>query len=257
MKAKLAELYLQCHRPGGRNEPLVEKALRFAENESELRRKLHAQTALDEQLMRVIHAIQPPEDLRRRLAAQSGQSSDDAPRPRPQFTIPIILTMICGVLSIIGLLVVMEMEHLAHFSGREPAERMIDAASSMSGIELEPVNQKVAGDLGDWFYMHGFDQFAAPDEFSALPAVGTRVLQIDGKPVAQVAIDTHDCLLYMFRASDFQVDNTQKTDWKIFDHQGWAGAFRCRGNACTLVIFRGHAAEMSAFLESLHQSRKP
>ena len=36
----------------------------------------------------------------------------------------------------------MEMEHLAHFPGREPAERMIDAASSMSGIELEPVNQR-------------------------------------------------------------------------------------------------------------------
>ena len=69
MKAKLAELYSQCHRPGGRNEPIVEKAVRFADHESELRRKLHAQIEFDEQLMRVIHAIQPPEDLRRRLVA--------------------------------------------------------------------------------------------------------------------------------------------------------------------------------------------
>ncbi len=252
MKAAAAELYLQCHRPGGRNEGLVQKAVRFAENESELRQRLQEQTEFDERVMGAIHAIEPPEDLRQRLCARIDGPEGASAKGRPQFTVPIMLTMACGILSIIGLLVVMGMDRLAHFPGRDAAEKMIDTANSMSGIELEPINGLDASQMGDWFYMHGYENYAAPDEISRLKVVGVRVVRIDGKSVGQAAIDQHDCILYTFRASDFDNDITQKPEWTVFDHEGWAGALRRRDDVCSLLIFRGTAAEMNSFLKSLH-----
>jgi hypothetical protein len=252
MKAAAAELYLQCHRPGGRNESVVQKAVRFAENETEMQRKLREQTEFDERVMSAVHAIEPPEDLRQRLAARIDGPSAASAKSRPQFTVPIILTMVCGILSIIGLLVVMEMDHLAHFPGREAAEKMIDTANSMSGIELEPINGLDASQVGDWFYMHGYESYVSPDEVSRLKVVGVRVLRIDGKSVGQAAIDQHDCILYTFRASDFDNDIMQKPEWTIFDHEGWAAALRRREDICSLLIFRGTTGEMEKFLQSLH-----
>jgi hypothetical protein len=252
VKASLAQAYVQCRRPGARNDPLVEKAVRFAETQPELQGKLREQGVFDAQVMAAILAIQPPGDLKQRLAARAAEPSAK-PRGRPQFTVPIILTMACGVLSIIGLLVVMEMDHLDHFPGREETEKMIDIANGMSGVELDQVGS-AAGQLGDWFFLHGFDGYAAPEEFAALPAVGSRVLHLDGKPVAQVAIDRHDCILYVFRASDFGLDVSEKKDWIVFDHEGWAAAVRRRDDACSMVIFRGSKSEMEKFIRSLHQT---
>jgi hypothetical protein len=250
MKASTAQLYLQCHRPTGRNDPLVEKAVRFAENESNLQAKLREQTAFDEQVMAAIHALQAPADLKRRLTAR-GTEPSAKPKGRPQFTVPIILTMICGILSIVGLLVVMEMDHLEHFPGREEAEKMIDAANGMTGVEMDAgTSSNTAGQLGDWFYLHGFDGYAAPEELAAMPALGSRVMRLDGKPVAQVAL--HDCILYVFRASDFGVEVPDKKNWIVFDHEGWAGAVRRREDAGSLVILKGSKAEMDQFLRTLH-----
>ena len=90
------------------------------------------------------------------------------------------------------------------------------SANSMSGLELEPVS-KPAGQLGDWFYMHGFESYAPPPEFTASPAVGLRVFSLDGKPVAQVAMDDHNSLLYIFRAADFRgVEIYQRDSFSAF-----------------------------------------
>jgi hypothetical protein len=250
MKASTAQLYLQCRRPGGRNDSLVEKALRFAENESNLQAKLREQTVFDEQVMAAIHALQPPADFKQRLAARAAKPSGKL-RGRPQFTVPIILTMICGILSVIGLLVVMEMDHLEHFPGREEAEKMIEVANGMTGIEMDVAGSSLAaGQLGDWFYLHGFEGYAAPEELAAQPALGSRVMHLDGKAVAQVAL--RDCILFVFRGSDFGVGIPDQKDWIFFDHEGWAGAVRRHEDSCSLVILKGSKAEMEKFLRSHH-----
>ncbi len=249
MNASTAERYLQGYRRGIRSCALIEKAVRFTENDSVLKQMLHEQEAFDGKIVNAVHAIHPPEDLKRRLTEKTEETKAKGKR-RPQFMVPIVLTMICGVLSIIGLLIVMEMDSLAHFPGREAAERMVDTANGMSGIELEPISSPT-GQLSDWFLLHGLDFFAPPPEFSAFPAAGLRIMHMDGKPIAQVAVDRHDCLLYVFRADDFGVNLAQNGDWKVFDHQGWAGAIRRRDNTCSLVIFRGSTDEMQSFLHSL------
>ncbi len=248
MNARTAELYLQCRRPAGGNSSAVEKALRFAANDSEMTRRLREREEFDRQVGDVVHALQPPDDLKRRLAAIAAKATESAKKKRPQFTIPLLIAMVCGVLSIIGLLVVLEMDHLARFPGREIAERLIQSANSMSGIELEPVS-KPTGQLGDWFYMHGFENYAAPSELTKAPAVGLRVFTMDGKPVAQVAVDQHNSLLYIFRASDFREDIPKKSSWTTFEHDGWAGAMRRKDDICMLLIFRGDSEEMEKFLQ--------
>jgi len=253
MNSSTAERYLYCYRSAGRNPSLVEKAVRFTENDSVLKQMLRDQEAFDARVLTAIQAIQAPEDLKRRLSARAEEAKEAEKKARPQFTVTIVITMICGILSILGLLVYMELDSLAHFPGREAAERMIDTTSGMSGIELEPVTSP-AGQLGDWFLLHGLDFYAVPEEFAPLPAVGLRTFRMDEKPIAQVAIDNHSTILYTFRASDFGVDIPKKAEWTVFAHDGWAGAIRQKENTCYLVTFRGEPNEMQNFLRSL---RKP
>jgi hypothetical protein len=252
MNSTTAERYLQCHRAGLRSCALVEKAVRFTENDAVLKQMLNEQEAFDGKIAGAIQAIHPPEDLKHRLSTRAEESKCSGKKKRPQFMVPIVLTMIFGVLSIIGLLVFTEMDAISHFPGRESAERMIETANGMSGIELEPISSPT-GQLGDWFLLRGLDFYSVPEEFAPLPAVGVRIFQLDAKPVAQVAIDRHNCILYVFRASDFGVDLPQESEWKLFDHQGWSGAIRRRDNTCSLVIFQGKKEEMQAFLHSLQK----
>jgi len=250
MNLTTAALFFKCHRAAGPNCHTVEKAFRLAEHDPVLKQKASEQAEFDARIGGVIRSIHPPEDLKSRLALRSCGAGGKPVKARPQFTIPIIAAMVCGVLSIIGLFVAVEMDARAHFPGREAAEKMIETANGMTGVELEPVSSP-AGQLGDWFMLHGFEDYGIPAEFSTLPAVGSRVLRLEGKPVAQIALDRHNSLIYVFRASDFNVDLSRKGEWRVFDHDGWAAALSRRNDVCSLVIFRGDRDEMQSFLHGL------
>lgn len=248
MKADDAEALLPLYRAGRRAEGRVQKAVRYAEAHDTLRKTLSEQMEFDDQIVDVIHFIKPPENLRHKLREMS--THPQVRRKRSQVFNPAVLTAVCGILLIIGFCVWTVMERMEKFPGRESVERMLTATSRMTGMELEPVTSST-GALGDWFYMRGFEGYVLPAEIGALPAVGSGVLRIDGHPIAQLAVDRQNSILYVFHAADFDVEIPAGEAWKTFDHEGWAAAVSRRGNLCYVLARRGTKEEMEAFLETL------
>jgi hypothetical protein len=142
------------------------------------------------------------------------------------------------------------MQNSTRFEGREAVEQMIEGAAEMAGVELEPVASS-AGQLGDWFYMRGFEGYVLPPELAALPAVGSRVAAVDGRSVAQVAVEKHELVLHVFDAAKFGIGLEPGGPWQIFTHEGWAAAVRRAGPTCYLLTTQGTAAEMEAIVKSL------
>jgi len=226
-----------------------QKALRGIENDAEMRARLADQVAFDRQMVEMVGAIRAPSDLRARLEKNQQLTKEK----RSRETLVAIMAVVMGVGLIAGLLIYFQVQSSRAFPGRETLERIAASANRMSGVELEPVSQQ-AGQLSDWFYMRGFESFALPQELRNVPAVGSRLFRVDGYPVAQVAIDLHESLLYVFNGKDFGVQLPPSGDWRTFDVEGWAAAARQGDGACYMITFRGTESEMKDFLATL---RKP
>jgi hypothetical protein len=250
MNDKTAELLLYGVRRGKPNDPRLEKTVRWAEKRSDFKQRLQEQGDFDDRIVKVLKAIVPPPDIRKRLDGAGAKS----PPGRPKFAAALVASAVCGVLVTLGLVVNFEIDDRRRYPGIEAVERMIAAANQMSGIELDPVATG-AGDLGDWFYMRGFETYSAPPELASSPAVGSRLFRQDGNPIAQVAVDKHQSLLYVFRAHDFGVQIPPDADWRINEIDGWVAAIRRHDETCYLLIFRGDKKEMKKFLKSLPRAR--
>lgn len=253
MNADEAETLIRCYRPGKPADGRTQKAVKFVGQNPELQKKLSEQIQFDEEIIDVIHYIKPPDDLRQKLNALSAEPLKEKTRLRRQVINPAVLTAIFGVLLIAGVVIFFVMEAMAKFPGREGVEKMLGNSAKMTGNELEFVSG-TANQLGDWFYMRGFDGYEAPPEIAALPVVGSRVFRNEGRAVAQVAVGSAEalrCLVYEFRASDFGVQLPPDGDWVVMEKDGWAGAIRQRGDRCFLIAFRGTRGEMRDFLHSL------
>lgn len=253
MKADTAEILLRCYRPGKRADSKMERALRVAEEDAELKKILSAQLEFDEQITDVIHFIKPPENLRQKLNDLSVQPRADKARLRKQVINPAVVTALCGVLVILGIIVFFIMERLEKFPGRDSVEGMLSNASKMNGTELEQMSS-TTGQLGDWFYMRGYDGFEAPQDLVALPVIGSRVFRIDGRTVAQFAVGSADemsCLVLQFHASEFGVQLPTENEWKLLTEGEWVGALRQHGDHCVLIARRGTKADMEEFLKTL------
>jgi hypothetical protein len=249
MNAEDAEPLLSLHREGRAAAGRVQKALRYAEGHDTLRRKLEEQAAFDGQIVRAIHSICPPENLRKKLREVSAASSPKERKSSPNLCAATLAAVI-GVLVMAGFAVWTVMEKMEKFPGRESVERMLAATNRMSGVELEPMTT-TTGNLGDWFYMRGFEGYTLPPEIGALPVVGSRVLRIEEHPVAQLAVDRQNSILYVFRAGDFGVQLPEAGTWRVFDHEDWQAGIRRDGGLCYMVAMRGTKAEMQTLLDSL------
>jgi hypothetical protein len=250
MNVESARQLIPLHRSGKEMDPRVTKAVRLAESNPTLRDELERQTKFDEKVIEVIQCIRPPADLRQKLDALSAVTAPKRGAVRTHVFNPAIISAIFGVLLLVGFLVFLKMESAKDFPGRNWAENMIELNDRMTGSELEPT-KVAAGDLADNMMLRGFDRFTLPPELAPLPAVGWRVFRHSGNKVAQVAIDRHSLIAFVFRASDFGVQVEPRNSWKTFDHQRWAAAAIERDGLCTLICFRGTQAEMEAFLKSL------
>lgn len=253
MKSDTAETLLRCYRPGKSVDSKMEKALRLAEEDPELGRILRAQLEFDEQIIDVIHFIKPPENLRQKLGELSEKPRAEKARLRKQVINPAVVTALCGVLVILGIIVFFVMERMEKFPGRDAVEAMLSNASKMNGHELEDVTS-TSGQLGDWFYMRGYDGFESPPDLAGLPVIGSRVFHIDGRTVAQFAVGNAEamkCLVLQFHASEFGVQLPEAKEWKILTEGEWVGALRQHGDICFLIAFRGNKAEMDEFLKTL------
>ncbi len=244
MKAAQAAVLMRCHRGGKRADAVVEAAVRFAEGDGSLQRELCAQREFDDRMVGVIRCIQPPGDLRKKLAALAGEGGVSWVRH------PAMLPALCGVLVLAGIAVFFEMEALRTFPGRDAVDAMIEKTVKVNAADFEPVASP-AGQLGDWFYMRGFEGYALPAEIGPLPAVFARVLQADGHATAQIALDQRSLLVHVFRAADFGVEIAPDATWRIFEHEGWAAALRRSGGNCVLLTFRGTRPQMEEFVTSL------
>lgn len=246
MKAEEAEILMQAWRPGKANDSRTQKAVDYATGHDTLRARLDEQRHFDEHIGEIIRCIQPPEDLRKKLAALNSER----PAKRAHFSYLAMLPVLAGVLVLIGIAVFFQMRSSTHFEGREAVENLIEETASMSGVELEPVESK-AGQLGDWFYMRGFESFTLPPDLAALPAAGSRVAALNGHSVAQVAVADHQLLVQVFDASKFGVGLPPGGPWQIFSHEGWVAAVRRQGANCYLLTKRGSEAQMQELLNSL------
>ncbi len=248
MKAKTAETFLPCYRTGKRMETRIIKAAHTAEADDALRAKLDAQIDFDEKMVGVIHEIEPPETS---CVWRGGTADKPATGTlRSQLFHPAMLPVLAGALLILGFFIWTELDRRADFPGRGSVEKIAAVAREMSGVELERAHG-TAGELGDMFYMRGFEGFAVPAELAPLPVAGTRVFKQNGRPIAQLAIDRHNALLYVFHAGDFGVNLRDESGWRVFDQDGWAAAVRESDGLCTLVTFRGDTEEMEEFLKTL------
>jgi hypothetical protein len=99
--------------------------------------------------------------------------------------------------------------------------------------------------------MRGFEGYALPSELAALPAVGTRVFKQNGHRVAQIAVDPHNALIFVFRAPDFGVDPGKESHWKVFTENDWVAAVRADKDIASMITFRGDKSEMERFLATL------
>lgn len=249
MNTKTAEVHLPLYRAGQRVDSRTLKAVRVAECDPVLRQKLSDQMDFDDQMVDVIHFIRPPDDLRQKLSELTARAAG-AERLKIQIAHPAILSALAGVLLIVGFLIYLEIDSRRNFPGREAVQRMLAETEHMTGVEFEPTSSP-AGQLSDWFFMHGFDSFVAGPDLAALPAVGARVFKQNGQPIAQLAIDRQNAILFSFRAADFGVNLGSDGDWNVFEREGWVAAIRAEKGICTMVAFRGTKSEMKGFVEGL------
>lgn len=250
MNADGARSLIPLYRPGKSMDPRVIKAVRFAEADPTLRDELEWQMHFDDEIVAVINCIKPPEDLRRKLDELSQNGAPTKGKVRANVFNPAIVSALFGVLLLVGFLGYLKLESAKDFPGKNWAESLIELNDRMTGAELEPT-KFAAGDLTDNMMLRGFDRFTLPPEIAPLQAVGWRVFRHSGNKVAQVAIDQHSLIVFVFRASDFGVQPAAEKTWKVFDHERWAAAATVRDGLCTLITFRGEPAEMERFLKSL------
>jgi len=253
VNSRTAQTLLPGYRPGKRVDSRTEKAARFAEDDPELGKILREQTQFDAQIVDVIHFIKPPEDLRQKLSELGVKPGAEKTRRRSQWINPAVLTAILGVVLIVGIVVFFVLDRMEKFPGREAVENLLGVAGKMTGTELEEV-ANTSGQLGDWFYMRGYEGYEAPEELAALPAIGSRVFKVEGRTVAQLAVGNADalrCLIFQFHASEFGVQLPADGDWQVLTQDEWVGAIRQRGDHCFLIAFRGSKADMQEFLKTL------
>ncbi len=245
MNVRTAEKLVACHREGIAADAAVQEALKMAESDEILRGVLTRNAAFDAQIVDAIHAVKPPESLRKKISecAAPGELRKHALHPT-------ILCAIAGVLLAIGFVVYLEMERRAGFPGKEHAERMVDQVSGMTGVEFEIKGGAVSG-LADWLMLRGFDEMKLPADISALPVAGARTTRFAEHPIAQIAIEKHAMILNVFRLGDFEMELAEDADWKVFKQKEWAAAIRQRQGICTLLAFRGSVEEMREFVLSL------
>jgi len=250
MNLKSAQAILRCHRPGasGLQDPQAQKALRIVEGVPELKAALDAQIEFDDRQAQTIATMVPGEEFLDRI-----DSTLENLQKGFQWSVlkqPPFLAGAVAILTLLGVLVYFWLDWMQNFPGKDSAEQMIDMTESMTGVELEPKVAE-AGSLDDWFSINGYDDFHILPEFAHLKTAGCRVFRQEGCPVAQIAIDEHHMLLYIFHSDDFGVKIDPPDRWRYFQQGEWAAAIRGDGDTCFMVAFQGKIDEMKDFIANI------
>jgi len=249
MNAKTAERLISCHTPGetaAAGESRVQKAVRYAERDEQLRPKLQEQIAFDTAVRESLSAFPVPAELPEKIAAL------DVDRPSVAVAVfknPPFVAAAISIAIVIVLLVRGALERSENYPGREAVLSILDSTTQeMSSVEMEPINPTELGRMNDWFAMKDMDGFHVPPEFAKFKAIGARVMRTSGQPVAITVIEQHDMLLYAFRGEPLGV--RPPVNWRVLERDQWVFAIRKFDDLSFIVAFRGSEEEMDRFLSS-------
>lgn len=237
--------------PSASKDSRIGKAVRAAAADPDLAEKLAVQKAFDMRVAETIAGIKLPADLAAKVEALEGASHSEFWKSLAKN--PAVLAAILSIAVVATLVIRGVIERAGNFPGKEIAQRMVNAAEHMSGVEFEPIKPTPLAQLNDWFAMNGMDRFDVPPEFAGLKAVGCRVYKQSGFPVAQALVQEHDTFVYVFRGADLGIKLEPSSRWHTFAEDDWTGAIRAVNDLCFLVAFRGTDAEMKAFLNGLEK----
>lgn len=213
-----------------------------AEKTPELQAQFAAQTAFDDRVYAEVASITAPEMVLAPMpAAATGSGWGTFLRQ------PALLAIAVAGLVVLGVAVFAARRKLDDFTGKEFVCELIADADEMSGMEMEQIKPMEAGKLGDWFMLKGFDGFAAPPELAGFKALGCRVYEHEGHSIAQVALDRHNALLFVFHNASKRV-RLKTLTWRVFQEDEWAVAARGDGIHCFVVAFLGDSKEMLPLL---------
>lgn len=252
MNLKAAQSLMRCYRPGKMDsqDPQIAKAVKIVDGVPELKTALGAQIEFDDNQAKIIETMAPGEAFLDKIDStlenlQKGFQWSSLKQP------PFLAGAI-AVLVVIGVLIYFGLDWMQKFPGRDSAEEMIDTTEEMTGIELEPKVTE-AGMLEDWFFSKGYENFRLLPEFVHMKTVGCRVFKQDSFPVAQIALEDHNSLLYVFHTDDFGVKIDPPDRWRFFKQGDWACAVRADGDTCFMVAVRGKTSEIKDYVTKLHK----
>ncbi len=244
-----ADPLLNCYRGETPRDARIARAVRQAEADETLQALLRDQVAFDQQISDAIHSVLPPDDIRKRLSELTAQANLRRPM-RTYLLNPAALAVGLGALLIIGIGIFFQLERLQDFPGKETVEGFLSITEKMNGTELEPTSLP-AGQLEDSMYLNGFEGFALPPAFTQKPALGWRVLKMEGHRIAQLAIEDHASVLLVFRGADFGVQLPTDNSWRLISGEEWVAAVQEREGLCFMIAFRGSQSEMDQYLKKL------
>ncbi len=242
-----ADPWVQLHRPWGKDAARTAKAVRAADPES-----LRNQTAFDRRWHEQIERIQLPSNL---------YLPEFATPSRPGLGVlirqPAVLAIVCALLVVVGVVVLVTMQQMDDFPGREQVSELVEDSVGGNGVELEAFETPMqTGDLADWFLLKGFDDFNVPSELETAVAIGARVYEFKRQPIAQIALKNREALLFVFR-SDSTRESLNPLSWYPFQHNDWAVAVRNIGNVYYAIAYLGDSDEMADFLREITLNQPP
>ncbi len=254
MTAKRARQVLRCVGPHGEEHATrdLREALAEAGRSPELEAVYRNQVAFDRGAAGTMH-FDIPESVAAELTGYGDRFAERRPGFHPSVHSPAVLAVGASFLVLIALLAWIFVGNAGGFAGMREVTDMAMEGNAADVSQFDPLQAK-ASTLGDWFVMEGFDGFKVPEEFAEVEAVGVRLYQQDGEPVAAVAVPLLDrkAFFYSFEAHPFGVSVTPEGAWRVVvfgPNDENVLAIREVGSKAFVVTFRGTKAEMEALLD--------
>ncbi|MEP6956626.1 MAG: hypothetical protein ABI883_07355 [Chthoniobacterales bacterium] len=164
---------------------------------------------------------------------------------------PAVLSIGLALAVIAGVVIFIVLERMHEFPGSGTARKMLTIASSMRGVQLDPVEAE-AGSLGDFFFMkYRLEHYDVPAEFADLRTEACRVFDDDGgQRIAQITVPERRMQFFLFPAARSPKDAKplEFTGWRFVEHEGWWGAVQTRSGVCFMAVMRDGQRELATYL---------
>lgn len=228
----------------------IKITLAQARADAAIAEKLRSQMEIDAGAESMLNTIAVDDAVIERLKEEGLRLAKTRKR-QSQFRLfsPIGLTVIFAVLVMSGVIAWTFFDR-THYENQPVTAALFDKAANASDQGMENVDVP-ARDLTDWLFLkHGLEDVQIPDTIALKQVAFCGVTRIDGHPVVKFALEESKALVFLFKAADFSLPESNKNDWEIFDRGEWAAGFRVeKGNAC-MVALNGSREDVRRLIES-------